>query len=149
VIITAWFLAISTRAVVRARAREEQERAARERAESVRALGALSADLVRAVTVDDVAGVVEDHLRRLVPTDHAVLTLYDHEADHFRRTPSSLPATVTRVVADWTLASPVPGSHAMASGEPVWFCSPTCANPGSSWVRDIGRQGATEGLLLR
>lgn len=121
VIITAWFLAIGTKALVQARTREEQERAGRERAESVRALGALSADLVRAVTVEDVVGVVEDHLRRLVPTDHAVLTLYDGEADHFRRTPSSLPPTVTRAVADWSLASPVPGVHAMTTGEPLWF----------------------------
>lgn len=120
-IVTVWLLAVETRALVRVRAREEQERAARKRAESVRGLGALSADLVRAVTVEDVVGVVEDHLRRLVPTDHAVLTLYDGETEHFRRTPSSLPATVTRAVADWSLASPVPGAYAMASGEPVWF----------------------------
>ncbi len=73
-IVAAWFVAVETRSLVRVRAREEQERAARERAESVRALGALSADLVRAVTVDDVVEVVEDHLRRLVRTDHAVLT---------------------------------------------------------------------------
>ena len=124
-IVTAWFLAIETKALVRAQAREEQERAARERAESVRALGALSADLVRAVTVDDVVQVAEDHLRRLVPADHAVLTLHDDETDHFRRTPSSLPPTVTRAVADWTRASPVPGAHAMKTGEPVWF---TCTH---------------------
>ncbi|MEZ5410107.1 MAG: SpoIIE family protein phosphatase [Acidimicrobiales bacterium] len=122
-IVTAWLLAIETKALGRVRAREEQERAARERAESVRAIGELSADLVRAVTVDDVVHVAEDHLRRLVPADHAVLTLYDHEADHFRPTPSSLPPTVTQAVAGWTLTSAVPGAQAMETGEPVWCAS--------------------------
>ncbi|MFN0090648.1 MAG: PAS domain-containing protein, partial [Acidimicrobiales bacterium] len=122
VIITVWFLAIETTERAEASAERELERAAKERAESAAATGALSAALVRQASIDDIAAVVDGHLRRHFDTALAVIVLYDSSTGAFWA-PASLPAPARDASAGWTLDTPAPGPAALAGGEAVWVGS--------------------------
>jgi integral membrane sensor domain MASE1/GAF domain-containing protein/anti-sigma regulatory factor (Ser/Thr protein kinase) len=74
-VLSAWFLAIETTERATAQSREASERIARVRAEATHAVGMLSAGLVRALTIDQIADVLDTHAHRFLGASRATIAL--------------------------------------------------------------------------
>ncbi len=72
-ILSAWYLAIETSERASALAREQVQRTARQRAESMQAVGSLSAELLRALSLDQIVDVVDRHSRDALGTSRVTL----------------------------------------------------------------------------
>ena len=117
-ILTAWFVAIEASERAEAITQQARERAARERAEALQGIGALSGSLLRSLSVDEVADIADHHARATLGAS-TILTLQPTTNDRTRfetfgsRVEEADPDGVVRRSSSFIDADvPTPGSDA-------------------------------------